>query len=203
MTPEPAQPAESPEVRAQKYVLQGDYRMAYFAMCEAYGHLTASTARPTERGAVEDYKLPCDVHLPPATVIRAGCDLSTLKLAMEADYRPRHFDGHPNKCLPPTDQAAEVEARAAWFRRNADRGRRDAFIHVDPVYFASECADAIMAGTLATQPATGRTMGGEDGLREALREARLQLEYMDQRSPSGTTPAVIARIDAALQNGGE
>ena len=35
-------------------------------------------------------------------------------------------------------------------------------------------------------------------LLEALENARLQLEYMDARSPSGTTPAIIARIDAAI-----
>ena len=35
-------------------------------------------------------------------------------------------------------------------------------------------------------------------LRNLLTEARLQLEYIDERSPSGTTPAVIARINAAL-----
>ena len=33
---------------------------------------------------------------------------------------------------------------------------------------------------------------------EALKHADLQLEYIDQRSPSGTTPAVRAQIDAAL-----
>lgn len=45
------------------------------------------------------YKLPCDVHLPPATVIKAGCDLYTLKLAMEASYRPRNFEGNPRAYL--------------------------------------------------------------------------------------------------------
>ena len=35
-------------------------------------------------------------------------------------------------------------------------------------------------------------------LADALRDAQLQLEYIDERSPSGTTPAVVARITAAL-----
>lgn len=52
-------------------------------------------------GEREDYILPCDVHLPPATVVKAGCPLATLKLAMEADYRPRHFTAHPNASLSP------------------------------------------------------------------------------------------------------
>jgi hypothetical protein len=38
----------------------------------------------------------------------------------------------------------------------------------------------------------------EAALVEALDEARRQLEYMDERSPSGTTPAVLARINALL-----
>lgn len=33
---------------------------------------------------------------------------------------------------------------------------------------------------------------------EAAEEAVRQLKYMDERSPSGTTPAVLARLTAAL-----
>ena len=54
-----------------------------------------------QRPALADgYKLPCDVHLPPATVVAAGCDLATLKLAMEFEGRPRKFDGNPRNALP-------------------------------------------------------------------------------------------------------
>jgi hypothetical protein len=38
----------------------------------------------------------------------------------------------------------------------------------------------------------------EDALVEALREARLQIEYLDGRFPTGTSPAAIAKIDDAL-----
>lgn len=31
-----------------------------------------------------------------------------------------------------------------------------------------------------------------------LREAKLQLEYLDERFPTGTTPAVLARLDSLL-----
>lgn len=31
----------------------------------------------------EDQKLPCDVFLPPATIIRKGCDLHTLMVALD------------------------------------------------------------------------------------------------------------------------
>jgi hypothetical protein len=38
------------------------------------------------------FELPCDVRLPPNTVIRAGCKLETLIAAMELSGRPHHFD---------------------------------------------------------------------------------------------------------------
>lgn len=40
-------------------------------------------------------------------------------------------------------------------------------------------------------------------LREALREADLQLAYLDERQPTGTTPAIRARIAAALKGAAE
>jgi hypothetical protein len=43
----------------------------------------------------EEFVLPCDVRVPPATVIRAGCKLSTLILAMGLEQRPRHFEDVP------------------------------------------------------------------------------------------------------------
>ncbi len=49
-----------------------------------------------EGGVWDSYRLPCDVHLAPATIIKAGCQLATLKVAMEVPHRPKHFEGHPN-----------------------------------------------------------------------------------------------------------
>ncbi|MBB4616950.1 hypothetical protein [Sphingomonas abaci] len=59
-------------------------------------------------GEREGYVLPCDVHLPPATVIKAGCSLAALKLAMEVEHRPRHFKAHPLASLPPATDPAMV-----------------------------------------------------------------------------------------------
>lgn len=39
----------------------------------------------------QDYILPCDVRVPPATTIRAGCSMATLKVALSLQGRPRHF----------------------------------------------------------------------------------------------------------------
>lgn len=48
-----------------------------------------------------DELLPCDVRLPPATVIRAGCLMSTLQFAMTAPGRPKHFGAlQPSKDQP-------------------------------------------------------------------------------------------------------
>jgi hypothetical protein len=56
----------------------------------------------------------------------------------------------------------------------------------------SETANAWRYLAPVTPPATVAA------LVEALKHADLQLEYIDQRSPSGTTPAVRAQIGAAL-----
>lgn len=45
----------------------------------------------TQLSAALEMKLPCDVALPPATIIKAGCPLSALLLAMQADGRPAKF----------------------------------------------------------------------------------------------------------------
>jgi hypothetical protein len=37
-----------------------------------------------------------------------------------------------------------------------------------------------------------------DSVIELLEEVRNQLEYMDERSPSGTTPAVLVRVNAMI-----
>ena len=41
-----------------------------------------------------DFDLPCDVKLPPATTIKAGCSFETLKLALSLNGRPKHFPSH-------------------------------------------------------------------------------------------------------------
>ena len=38
-----------------------------------------------------NFVLPCDVKLPPATTIKAGCTLETLMVALTREGRPRHF----------------------------------------------------------------------------------------------------------------
>ncbi len=64
----------------------------------------------------------------------------------------------------------EEDDQQAWFLRNADRRRAGAFINTDPLYFASECADAIVQGHLHTRPAA-------EGVREALWMARSWLQH--------------------------
>lgn len=56
-----------------------------------------------------------------------------------------------------------------------------------------------MCGLERTPPAEVDRLRAEvERLREALEHADLQLEYIDKRSPSGTTPAVRAQIGHAL-----
>lgn len=55
----------------------------------------------------EDYKLPCDVKLPPATTIAAGCSLATLKLAMESAGRSKRF---ADRSRPPGSSVPDPQA---------------------------------------------------------------------------------------------
>lgn len=52
----------------------------------------------------DDYKLPCDVHVPPNTYIRKGCSISTLLTALRARETWGEEDTtfrHPERSAPP------------------------------------------------------------------------------------------------------
>lgn len=59
--------------------------------------------------------LPCDVFLPPATVIRRGCDISVLMAAL----RQREGRSFEDTSIPPEDQRA-LAATAVERQRCAD-----------------------------------------------------------------------------------
>lgn len=52
--------------------------------------------------AVEPDILPCDVRLPPATTISAGCSFDTLRLALRLPDRPRKFTKRCPTCESPS-----------------------------------------------------------------------------------------------------
>lgn len=63
----------------------------------------------------DDYVLPCDVFLPPCTIIRAGCKLSTLIKAMELEGRPKRFNGNPRSSQERAAIVAWLYSEAAEF----------------------------------------------------------------------------------------
>lgn len=73
--------------------------------------LTELRARPThEPSAVLDYKLPCDIHLPPNTFIGKGCKLSTLMGALKwREGQNLEFSEKPRPAPPPSDALNERE----------------------------------------------------------------------------------------------
>lgn len=54
-----------------------------------------------ETGISPDFKLPCEIKLPPATTIGKGCTFKTLMLALALEGRPERFD------TPPTPEEVE------------------------------------------------------------------------------------------------
>jgi hypothetical protein len=50
----------------------------YDKIIELRNQIDTLTARVAELEAKLEAKLPCDVHLPPATIVRAGCSVKTL-----------------------------------------------------------------------------------------------------------------------------
>lgn len=75
---------------------------------------TLPTQQTEQPVAPEDYKIPCDVMLPPATRIKRGCSLNTLIVAMAQ-----------RESLPPAQRvfAAAMVAQKADDARDAERYR--------------------------------------------------------------------------------
>lgn len=66
--------------------------------------------------------LPCDVRLPPATTIRAGCKVSTLLLALSVEGRPKHFKDRV--ASPSDDETYEIGKRDGYEKAVQDIDQR-------------------------------------------------------------------------------
>ena len=87
-------------VRATEDFLSGSKDQT--EMVQAFArHRIAALSSPSDDGAGV---LPCDVRLPPATTIRAGCSFETLRSALATEGRPVHF----NDAHPPADALREA-----------------------------------------------------------------------------------------------
>lgn len=196
MKPEPAQPAESPEARAEHAVsnLIALCRLKFgntdpsasVAMEEGewlLSNLAASTARPTERGAVEAQALSLVLEM-------ADPDLRAATSELRATWQKQaRRIATLAAALPATDQVAEVERLREALQGIADYPEGN--WHGDMTAVRNRAREA-----LATQPATGRTMGGEVDWR---RLAKLAGEHGVRFKTNRGMEAFLA----ALQNGGE
>ena len=101
------------------------YEGSDFPVCNAVVHaielIPATLSRSDDGAGV----LPCDVRLPPATTIGAGCSFETLRSALSTEGRPVHF----NDAHPPADALREgdgvpddVVALVCAGRRIMERG---------------------------------------------------------------------------------
>lgn len=168
MTDEAAQPAESPEARAARIIQNwrdgnaGEDDALDTARLVAKA-LAATTARPTERGAVEREEI--------ARIIRTETDFDH----PDQGHYLRAADRVIAALTPPvtvaaTDQAGEVERRAIDFLATWYEWQGDPQPWWDAL--PPDRKEVAIRAALATQPATGRTMGGEapseDWLAEVL-----------------------------------
>jgi hypothetical protein len=186
--------------------------------CAAFLLRAATTARPTERGAVEARAHAWFKALP---VHRYGAEIDGVPAVTMTARDVTDFVAA--LALPATDQAAEVEhmdgektarlfhdtyerlAPSFGYKTRADTKAFDPTTPNGRLMIAV-CSE--VAATLATQPATGRTMGGEDGMRKACERL---LSAMTKRALRGRDHVPSMRdeqdaasaLRAALQNGGE
>lgn len=93
----------------------------------------------------QDYRLPCDVRLPPYTTIRKGCTLDTLMLSLgQREGRPSS-----DTTFPPPPDIARIRAEAvAQERERCARAAYDAALYsgCPSDQIAQEIADAIRGG---------------------------------------------------------
>lgn len=148
----------------------------------------------------EDYKLPCDVRLPPATVIRAGCSIKLLKFAMEQRDRPRHFAaGDPAEnapsCLDCGHRKANHCIRAV--RRHFDAKTNSYRSRMDVLCTSERASDRNLVKRLKCGP-SGRyfepsglslPIGGKQGtvtIDEAAKFARVRDTVADSDGDDGS-----------------
>ena len=125
---------------------------------KAVAHALSAGAGQPGTSIWDSYRLPCDVHLAPATIIRAGCQLSTLKVAMEVPHRPKHFEGHPNAALSTLSadairqgEGVESTVRLAVWNAAKKKGISD------------EAAMATVEAVIAELPATPASHASDGG----------------------------------------
>ncbi len=92
---------------------------------------------------------------------------------------------------------SEVLKPDDWFARNADWKNPKAFIRTDPAYFASECADAIVNGTLTRRPATAAE-DVERAVKRALMDAMGAIAWGHVLKRMVTPQEAMEAIRAAL-----
>jgi hypothetical protein len=178
---EPAQPAESPEALLIHLQRMPMTEWVWTDAQRIFGVLAASTARPTERGAVEGLREASNRLLLAMTTraLRGRDHVPSMREEQDAASALREA-----LAQPATDQAAGVEryrkaletmCLAVEYSAGCDEGitpdeASSEIMSYAGAYLATAYDEARAA--LATQPATGRTMGGEapseDWLAEVL-----------------------------------
>ena len=149
--------------------------------------LSLSSGEPASV-AVEADILPCDVRLPPATVIRAGCSFDTLRLAMSNPDRPKHF----------RETGAEKQARQVMMPQS---GSVPAPSGGQSYGMLSGCMDFTEPPLSMPTPASS-TAGEGDDYKRGIYAAKCWLRDQQHKNPPDSlwhAAAILAdRMDVAL-----
>jgi len=188
-------------------VYEGDMPLAQFrelfdtAWRPHVGLTLTSPAQASEPVAPGEYRLPCDVHLPPNTYIRKGCALETLLFSLkrregfpdDATTFPKPESGesvHTHPAQEPVAVPAWMAADEAW----QDLCEKDDRTSIDYPGFALIRQDEL-AGYMAAAPISPPAESGE--AESAIQEIE-RLVYGGQHNGAASLARAVKVIRAAL-----
>lgn len=90
------------KIEALRAEFEESFKLDIWAVVDWLRNRGAVHMNAPEPGISPEFKLPCDIKLPPSTTIQKGCNLKTLMLAMALEGRPGRFG------IPPTPEEEEL-----------------------------------------------------------------------------------------------
>jgi hypothetical protein len=150
-----------------------------------------------------DAKLPCDIPLPPATIIRAGCKLSTLIEALKVRGMAVPLSASPkgDDLEPVADDLVERLREGPIRTGDTEDGEYELFDIEEAMQTMLDAASALQY-LKAERDALRGTL---DAVRKRTKNARgaIESDQVVDKDVHGSLTWVLDTIDAALSQGGK